>query len=924
MKNKQPEEPDYLRDLEADERNREHQRWLSTLRRIKEDYPDANAPVLDEYDKQIKRRYAVLRRRKRVDVSDIMNPEEGLRTDGPVSQEPVNDEESIFARPLTPYMRWKIVNVSSKAYQIAGFKEVFLAFLRLLGFPVNDVVARQFCKTLVYGEGYQAPLSDVLKDLGRSARVLAGNNTSHLANEIKNRLADYPEVTHFLQFLIQDGERVEVIADLDKVRYMYRNKRPVHVHYLGRTATEVFRLCMLCERIHHEHLRRIVEISMEAGLSVLKKVANSTQRQKNMVERINLAGNRLYYALSDLRYYQELLTPVMWRLARIEPDLFTPEKTALAIKMYLGIADSDIFKPRAADPVAAEGDISQSGNTDEAPQKEGQEYPGESRASDEHAAADDEAAQAEGPNQHLYERFQNVLRKLATSFPGSQIGRIFDFGDVFLLPYFDKVYEGKARFSHIPPEDIKIISSQDPIKDLYIFYFLIEDGLKVIKAQNIDEILFTQSGISSAYYKFFVKFSSAWEKVDRYILKRYLKNLYEYSREQQGVQYRRDYKVLTNLQNDINIIRNQVIKHHKYQVLKGVRYYYENEKPVHKLVSELNEVLKELIEYFSFEKLMKKDSRTTRLFEALREDPSKPLVEFPGFVNEGGYHYLPFIGHAYKYYLKKRIPASKDRPADVVTLYRQIEFFTLYAELVELIDFLLNSEESIYARFEKAYVVETAGKYEEKTWQNISSVYANGLLEKQSRQLPLLPEYEDALTGLANRRYLDQLAPKIHNDISSKKKDFSIIELDIDHFKWINDNFGHASGDKILRHTAHRIKEHIRPRDLVFRVGGEEFSIIIRGDLKSAVNQAERLRKILDKDVRTLQLYEGIRKIMKDNGEFCGTLSAGVAPVTGEINQAREKADRALYEAKKKRNVVKRVAAPGDSPQKKENTGSDN
>ena len=161
----------------------------------------------------------------------------------------------------------------------------------------------------------------------------------------------------------------------------------------------------------------------------------------------------------------------------------------------------------------------------------------------------------------------------------------------------------------------------------------------------------------------------------------------------------------------------------------------------------------------------------------------------------------------------------------------------------------------------------------------------------------------DELTGILNRRaILERLKEEIHR---AKRENYTlaIIMADIDHFKKINDEYGHPLGDRVLIETVNRLKTSMRPYDLIGRYGGEEFLIIIpRVDKEKAIAIAERLRKSICK-----------RPFEIDNQKLNVTISLGVTTVnpllTPKMELLIEKgikaADNALYQAKTKgRNCV--------------------
>lgn len=148
----------------------------------------------------------------------------------------------------------------------------------------------------------------------------------------------------------------------------------------------------------------------------------------------------------------------------------------------------------------------------------------------------------------------------------------------------------------------------------------------------------------------------------------------------------------------------------------------------------------------------------------------------------------------------------------------------------------------------------------------------------------------DALTGLFNRRWLDEVLDRQCRRCAEDATTMSLILVDIDHFKQVNDRFGHLCGDEALKAVASRLCTSIRPLDLAARFGGEEFAVLLHGiDLRGAVEIAERIR---DDIAATDFLGSGAGMRL--------TVSMGVAQLQ-EFEQPMallQNADRALYEAK--------------------------
>lgn len=144
----------------------------------------------------------------------------------------------------------------------------------------------------------------------------------------------------------------------------------------------------------------------------------------------------------------------------------------------------------------------------------------------------------------------------------------------------------------------------------------------------------------------------------------------------------------------------------------------------------------------------------------------------------------------------------------------------------------------------------------------------------------------DALTGLLNRRGLFRAFDVEAERARRYGHPMALILFDLDHFKQINDRFGHASGDRVLRTVGEEIRRTLRPTDLMGRWGGEEFLILLpETELGPAVDVAERLR----------YLISGIRS---EAGPLSASFGVAAFSETDNLGTLVRRADRALYEAK--------------------------
>lgn len=157
----------------------------------------------------------------------------------------------------------------------------------------------------------------------------------------------------------------------------------------------------------------------------------------------------------------------------------------------------------------------------------------------------------------------------------------------------------------------------------------------------------------------------------------------------------------------------------------------------------------------------------------------------------------------------------------------------------------------------------------------------------------------DGLTDLLNRRALDARLSEAFSFYRRRGRPLSIALLDLDHFKSVNDDFGHVAGDAVLRETAQRVGEAVRAYDTLGRFGGEEFLLILPDTLAwSARLVAERVRQVLSQ-----------APVVHENRIIPISGSLGVATVdvgfSGDLQHLIEAADEALYEAKRRgRNRV--------------------
>jgi diguanylate cyclase (GGDEF)-like protein len=161
---------------------------------------------------------------------------------------------------------------------------------------------------------------------------------------------------------------------------------------------------------------------------------------------------------------------------------------------------------------------------------------------------------------------------------------------------------------------------------------------------------------------------------------------------------------------------------------------------------------------------------------------------------------------------------------------------------------------------------------------------------REHRQLQRLVTV-DSLTGLRNRRWLDDAFARQLSRAARANQPLSLLMIDIDRFKQVNDTYGHPAGDAVLRRVAHTLATGLRPQDSLARYGGEEFAVLLPGlGQPQALQVAERLR---------LAIQANGAEGKRDNVTQI-TVSIGVATATRDESLAAlvQRADEALYRAK--------------------------
>jgi diguanylate cyclase (GGDEF)-like protein len=166
--------------------------------------------------------------------------------------------------------------------------------------------------------------------------------------------------------------------------------------------------------------------------------------------------------------------------------------------------------------------------------------------------------------------------------------------------------------------------------------------------------------------------------------------------------------------------------------------------------------------------------------------------------------------------------------------------------------------------------------------------------------------YRDALTGVGNRKAFEEQLTAEWRIASTTNQPMALFFIDLDHFKEVNDRFGHDAGDALLVCVAERLRSNLRGPDRLFRLGGDEFTLLMPGgNAKTALLLAERLLAALQAPIELVQATI----------DFVG-LSIGIALYPDHASDAEDllnAADRAMYQAKQERGRACLFVPPTES-----------
>ncbi|HUJ74080.1 MAG TPA: diguanylate cyclase, partial [bacterium] len=216
--------------------------------------------------------------------------------------------------------------------------------------------------------------------------------------------------------------------------------------------------------------------------------------------------------------------------------------------------------------------------------------------------------------------------------------------------------------------------------------------------------------------------------------------------------------------------------------------------------------------------------------------------------------------------IRRWIEARFREPVGDVPQKAQVAFMDVVRGVAYLYEALLNDPQSVAAR--SSHAVMTASVEDKALWTRERSQRGRDSLQALQASLreQFPGQFMDALTGLRNKDYFLTELPRTLEKMRARKAPLTLLMIDIDHFKWVNDELGHARGDEVLTVTAGMILDNIREGDVAVRYGGEEILILMPSDLHNGILLAERLRFAQEK-VLARETMADIRQVAHTGGQ---------------------------------------------------------
>jgi diguanylate cyclase (GGDEF)-like protein len=802
--------------------------------------------------------------------------EQGTAAHRPPAEKSASGRRAVDWVPEVPLFLRRRINryAFRRSFLATGVAERFDDFMCTFDKTRGDYASRALLRYLADEKGWKGSnpyrLSfvdclDALRDSARrilgtteaGSRARSGDGAAEALGALRSR---EPFAVEFFSVFTEPYDMLR--RSLEYLGTAYRAGRRVKVTELARVVKDGCRLVAVTEHLERDKLEMLIEIAREVN-------AERAPGGRAAAAFADAEGlfRACYQALPTLQH--ELYPPLLKMIGAFYEEESADPKKRSAITAFLGVREEDIL--------TWEGWQKR--------QRERRERELAEQQARELARLEAEKAGSIGV------KFEGTLATMSSLFPESGIERIEQ--GAFVLPYFANRVFGHAPLYQSRQLDLEQLSSDDPMGLIMVVHSLIDDLLGAVDAFALEKVV-RRDGLAAE----FSALRESWREAYPRLFEPYLDAIKDWARETgrdvRSTQVFRESAHARGLEERINQLRNKAIRNFGHLISDRERIdapaLYDLAIHAAALLTEAGGVVNQAT--------VTADDPVAR---RAREDLVASVVADLQAPGAGSFDYRPVTRQ-----VRRWVEARFREPVTDVPVKAQVAFMDVLRGLVYLDESLLNDPQSPAAR--ASHAVTTASDEDRAAWTRERSERGRDSLSTLQASLreQFPGQFVDALTGLRNKDFFINELPRTLEKLRARKGPLTLLMMDIDHFKWVNDELGHARGDEVLKATAAMILDNIREGDLAVRYGGEEMLILIPSDLHTGIVLAERLRHSQENRVLAREAMADVRRVAEAGGQPCGTLSIGVADVVAvpELTRAVEKGDRALYAAKRTRNAV--------------------
>ena len=727
--------------------------------------------------------------------------------------------DSLLARP--PWrLRLKIDSYAcSRGYAVCGLPQYFASLVSFLN-PSRDFVRPRFARDLVQDRaspggpaGYG--LEQVLAELERqSSFLLAGGQVLKRATDGRAPLRQ--AILHDLKtwepfgfsflhaFQRFDGDVYRALA---AIRARTDLQRGVDAFELSAVVRAVFRAVLLCPAGFDDVRRRIENVSRLIQSGYKREFSGSGQIE-GICRRIEAEAAGFLGCYARLRWFAHQLYPVLLKLLHLFEEESNLGRILPAVLSFVDLDEKRLLRPVAA--AEEEGGWQGDGGVADAWTE---------------AAVPPDAPPP--PAVSLAEEYRGILTVLGYAFPGSRIEEIGEGEWSSLFWFHQKIWAKERIRPGTPgrraelPELLGKISRRDPLAPLILLHGILGELLDAVNPEELGRLTRPGTLDAQSFRARFEELHRRWPVQRAQLFERYLQEVGFYGQELAAAQG--ESLVQRRTVETINQIRSHVIRGYGWTVMGWDRLAVFKCEPLYETTAALYGLLGQLA--LDREQI----SRDNPVYAARLEKARVARLE-------GGPVLRQLAGYIAAIPPEKRL--LKDPGADA-----QRAFLEILLGLTDLLDFLVNDPRS---------PLREAGGRVFVPDEEDRSIRTRIRQDTTPLRVELRRDFEevDRLTGLLNKNHYLQAAPRLFEAARAAGESLSLLILDLDHFKAVNDSHGHAFGDEVLKTAAQVVLASMREEDLAVRFGGEELLVLVRGDHRAAFAQGERIRVRLGEALR--------------------------------------------------------------------------